>query len=358
MARDRDYYDILGLSRSASADEIKSAYRKHARELHPDVNKSPDAAERFGEVQRAYEVLGDAETRAKYDRFGAAGVDASAAGGWSSAAAGGWPGGAGGPGGGGRRAHYSWSNVGGRPGPGSAGGSPFDAADIGSIFEEIFGGGGGEGMGGVAAGAGGAGFGRPPGAAGGTQHPRGRARRGPGPRGQADAPAAVEREVEVDFLTALRGGTTSLRVRTGSAMRTIDVKIPPGSKPGSKLRVRGGADHADLIVKLKLAPHPVFRWDGDKLVADLPLTIVEASLGAKVRVPTASGSVELTVPPGTSSGKRFRLKGQGAQGAGGKGAGDLLVEARIVAPQDLGPTDRRTLEELGKKLPNPRETER
>lgn len=328
MAAPRDYYEVLGVSRSASADEIKKAHRRLARELHPDINKASDADERFSELQRAYEVLSDAEKRKTYDRFGHAGVDATVGGG----AASGWPGGAS------PRGTYTWSNVGGRPSGRRAGGAGgVSDFDVGSIFEEMFGGGGG------GAGSGFGGFGA-------QAKQRSRAARAPD----------INREIEIDFMKAVRGGTESLRIRRGGSMQTIDVKIPEAARDGAKLRIRGAgapSDGAgspgDLILTLKIKPHPIFRREGEHDIAvDLPLTIVEATLGAKVKVPTLDGSAQLTVPPGTSSGQRLRLKGQGA-GADSK-AGDLYAVVRIVAPKNLTGADRDKLAELGAKLPSPR----
>lgn len=324
MADPRDYYEVLGVGRTASAEEIKKAHRRLARELHPDMNKSPDAAKKFAELQRAYEVLSDPEKRKTYDRFGHAGVDATVGGG----AASGWPGGAG-P----RHATYTWTNVGGRPGAGAPGNvSDFD---IGSIFEEVFGGrGGGSGFGGFGA----------------QAQQRSRPTRG----------RDIQREIEIDFMTAVEGGTESLRVRRGGSMQTIDVKIPAGSKEGAKLRIRGAGmpsdatgSPGDLILTLRIKPHPIFRREtGNDLALDLPLTIVEATLGAKVRVPTLKGHATLTVPPGTSSGTRMRLKGQGIAGEGKPG--DLYAVIEIVAPKNLSAADREKLTEIGKKLDSPR----
>jgi curved DNA-binding protein len=318
MATERDYYEVLGVARSASDDEIKRAYRKLAREKHPDVNKATNAAEQFGEIQRAYEVLSDGDKRKRYDRLGHAGVDgANASQQW----------GGGGP----RQGTYTWTNVG---GPGGAGGA--SDFDVHSIFEEMF---GGRARGGGAPG----GFG---------SQARAKSR---GTRGRD-----VTREVTVDFLDAVRGSTTSIRVRRGGSMQTIDVTIPPGSKDGAKLRVRGsgspspgGGVPGDLILTVRVTPHPHFRWDGDNLLVDLPLTIVEATLGAKIHVPTLRGSAELTIPPGTSSGQRLRLRGQGVPGASGAAA-DLYATVRVVAPKNVSAADRRTLTDLASRLESPR----
>ena len=327
MAELRDYYEVLGVSRTATPEEIKKAHRRLARELHPDMNKSSDASEKFSELQRAYEVLSDPEKRKTYDRFGHAGVDATVGGG----AASGWPGGAG-PG----RGTYTWSNVGGRPtGAGAGNVSDFD---IGSIFEEVFGaragGGGAGGFGGFGA----------------QAQQRSKPTRG----------RDIHREIEIGFMIATEGGTESLRVRRGGSMQTIDVKIPAGSKEGAKLRIRGAGmpsdatgSPGDLILTLRIQPHPIFRREeGNDLALDLPLTIVEATLGAKVRVPTLKGHAQLTIPPGTSSGTRMRLKGQGVAGDGP--VGDLYAVIQVVAPKNLAASDREKLGEIGKKLDSPR----
>lgn len=321
MPTQRDYYSILGVSRNASADEIRSAYRKLARELHPDVNKAPDAQEKFSEVQEAYSVLSDETKRAQYDRFGRAGGPTGFGGG-------------GGP----RKAHYSWSNVAGSP---SGGG--FDEGDIGSIFEEIFGVGGARSSPFERAARGGGG-----GASGGA-----RTRSAPS-RGKD-----IEHHAEIDFERAVRGGSLSVKVRRGGTTQTIEVTIPAGTKDGAKLRVRGkgapspgGGAAGDLILHLHVKPHQWFRVEGNNLLIDLPLSIVEAALGTKVTVPTLDGRLEVTVPPGTSSGQRLRVRGQGVEGKGvaGQERGDLLVVAKVMAPQKLTAEDQQALKNLAQHL--------
>lgn len=328
MSKKRDLYEVLGVSRHATADEIRSAHRRLARKLHPDINKGPDAAAKFAEVQEAYDVLSDPEKRKRYDQFGHAGLGEMPMGG---------PGGPGGPG----APHgptYTWTNVGGRGGPGGN----VDIGDIGEIFEEMFGGRAGGPFGG-----GGGGFG---GFGGRGQRAKARPARG------RDA----ERTIEIAFLDAMRGTTTSVRIARASGAQTIEVRIPPGTADGTKLRLRGeggesesGGPRGDLILEVRVLPHPVFRREGGDLIVDLPLTIAEATLGARVRVPTISGSVELTVPPGTSTGQRLRLRGQGAPTDAG-GAGDLLAAVRIVAPKDLPSADREALKAMAPRLGNPR----
>jgi curved DNA-binding protein len=312
VASTPDHYEVLKVARGASLDEIKSAYRKLARELHPDVNKAPDAAQKFARVQEAYDVLSDEKKRDHFDRYGASEP--------------GFAGTSGGP----RRGTYTWTNVAGRPG---AAVGDFDEFDVGTIFEEVFGG-------------------KPDpfgGGFGGGVKPKGRATRG----------RDVEQEIVVEFMEAARGGTKPIRVTRGGSTQTIELKIPAGVAEGTRLRMRGagspsagGAPPGDLIVTVRIAPHELFRREGLDVLLDLPLTIAEASLGTRASVPTLTGRAELAVPPGTSSGQRLRLKGQGIRTE--SGSGDLLVVAKIVAPRDLSDADRETLRLLGGRLGNPR----
>lgn len=322
----RDYYDILGVKKSASADEIRSAYRKLARELHPDVNKAADAAKKFAEVQAAYEVLSDEQKKQNYDRFGVAEPGFGGAG----------PGGAGG----GRR--YTWTNVGGRPGAGPGGGQNVDFGDFdaGSIFDEIF----GASRGGDAGGSNPfAGFGA-----------RAKARSKPTRGGD------LNHDLVVDFLEAARGGTKSVRITRGGSSQTIEVTLPVGVAEGTKLRVRGagspsasGGPPGDLILTVHIGPHEWFRRDGLDVLVDVPLTIAEAALGATVHVPTLTGKAEVSVPAGTSSGARLRLRGQGIR-THEKGHGDLYAVIKIVAPKDLSEADKAALRDMGARLGNPR----
>lgn len=328
MSTKRDYYEVLGVSRSASADEIKRAHRKLARELHPDVNKSADASARFNEVQEAYDVLSDEEKRKQYDRFGHAG----ASGGFGGHPGGGQPG----------RGTYTWTNVGGPRGAEGVGG--FSDADVSSIFEEIFGGGGAMGgMGGMGGGMGGSGA-------------RARARSRPA-RGK-DAVQALD----VDMLTAIKGGVKKVNVTRGGSQQLIEVKIPRGVREGAKLRVRGagapsasGGTPGDLLLQVHILPHALYRLEGNDIVLDLPLTVSEAMLGARVSVPTPDGPIELTVPAGTSTGARLRIKGRGVAAESGA-KGDLYAVAKVVVPrgEDLLPHERGVIEEIGRRQPSPR----
>lgn len=305
---DRDYYDVLGVKRSATQDEIRAAYRKLARELHPDVNKAADAAEKFAEVQTAYDVLGEPEKRAQYDRFGRAGAAAAA-----GAGAGG--------------AHYTWGNVGGR---GGGGPSEFDIDDLGSMFDTLFGGGG---------------AGPTPRSA---RSQRGRSRERTHPSAQA--------ELDVSFMTMARGGTERVPVRRDGKATTIEVTIPKAIVDGAKLRVAGGRGEADLILTIRVGKHPLYRREGVlDLAIDLPLTYAEAALGKEVGVPTLEGDVFITVPAGTRSGKRLRLRGRGLTDAKGT-SGDLFAVVQIVPPDAGAITDRdrADLERLGEHTPSVR----
>lgn len=319
MSSPRDHYEVLGIPRSAGEAEIKSAYRKLARELHPDRNKAPDAAARFSEVQQAYDVLSDPGRRKVYDQYGHEGP----------------------------RGHFDART---RSGTGA---SPwgvenvhFEGADMSDIFESIFGGAGigtGDGFGAAR----GSGFGR---SATGTA---GRARAG--------KPRDLETTIEIDFVTAALGGKRLIRVGSPNP-KDIEVTIPRAFPDAGKLRIRGegapsrGGQPGDLILTVRVAKHPYFTRSDLNLELELPVSIVEAALGAAVSVPTLTGKVEIKVPPGTSSGQRLRLKGLGLRDEAGT-TGDLFVVIKIVAPPDkfLEPAERATLEKLGQRLPSPRQ---
>ena len=265
----RDYYEVLGVARNASEADIKKAYRKLAREYHPDRNPGDKQAEaRFKEVQEAYDVLDDKPKREQYDRFGFAG-----------------PGMGQGP----------FQNPG-----GGAGGFEFQGVNPEDL-ESILGAFGGGAFGEV--------FGR----------------RGKGRGRAARPPESVEAEVAIPFLTAALGGTVSLNVDG----RTIDLRIPAGVEEGKKLRLAGqGPNGGDLFVRIKIEPHPFFRREGRNVILEAPISVTEAILGAKVDVPTLDGThLTVTVPAGTSSGARLRLRGKGIAG------GDQFIEIKIVAPK-------------------------
>ena len=330
----KDYYDVLGVKRGASHNEIKQAYRKLARKFHPDLNPGDKVAEeKFKELQEAYDVLSDPENRKLYDQYGEN---------WRAVKAGagvpppGWEG-----------AQRSTRRAGPR-----AGGFDFGDFDFGSfrsesaggfdIFEEMFGGAG-----------------------------RGRGRR-------SGRGADVEAELELSLEEAHRGGRRTLEMQVaqpcptcggtglkdgkpcetcrGSGQvlkpKTIEVNIPPGVRDGSTIRLAGqggtgsnGSEPGDLYLRVRLRPHPVFIVKGDDLEVELPIAPWEAVLGARVEAPTIDGKVELKIPPGANSGQRLRLRNQGLNKRKG-GRGDEYVRLKIVVPKDVSPEERRVYEEL------------
>jgi len=318
MAKPRDYYEVLGVGRNATAEEIRKAYRRLARKYHPDVNTEPDAAQRFAEITEAYDVLSDPDRRKTYDQFGHAGVGAGAAGFGQGPFR---------PGG--------FSGWGGRGGGFRGGASSFDASDIGSIFEEMFG------------------------------------ARGPSPfstaqahRPQPSRGRDLQHKLTVSFLTAARGGKESLRLTVpgSSSTQTVDVTIPAGIEHGAKLRIKGkgqpsphGGGPGDLILTIEVGAHPLFRRDGRDLLVDVPITLAEAALGTTVTVPLLEGTAQIKVPPGASSGRKLRIKGKGIADAKGR-RGDFLAVIQIVAPAELSPRGRELLQALAAELKNPRET--
>lgn len=309
----RDYYDILGVPRSATNEDIKRAYRRLARKYHPDVNKAADAAERFSEVHEAYDVLTDKDKRQKYDYLGHAGL----------------------------------REPGGPPPGGRAGGQRVRWSTGPEGFEEFFQGGGGGGAVDIEdlLGAMGMGAGRRP------RQPR---------RGQD-----IEYQLTLDFLQAVNGVTTTLEVPKPSAngqfaTERIEVRIPPGVQEGSRIRLRGkggpgtrGGPAGDLYIVLRVLEHPYYRRVGNDIYIDLPITVTEALLGGKVEVPTLDGMTILTVPAGATSGVRLRLKGKGV--ATGQGRGDEYAVVKIIAPKSLSEKGKELAKQLGQTDPyNPR----
>jgi DnaJ-class molecular chaperone len=293
----RDPYEVLGVARNASDDDIKKSYRKLARQFHPDRNPGDKQAEaKFKEVQEAYDLLSDKTKRAQYDQFGFAGPQFG-----------------GGPGG------FRWQ--GGQ-------GQQVDPEDIASILRQ-FGMGGMGGMGGIDQEEL---FG---------QRPRGRTRRA------RPAPEAVEHDITVPFMTAAQGGVVQLSVDD----HQLDVKIPAGFEDGKKLRVAGqGVAGGDVILTIHVEPHPFFQREGNNLILEVPLSIAEAILGGKVDVPTLDGTwVTVKVPPGTSSGNRLRLRGKGIAG------GDQYLTFKIMALPPANERSRELTEEFARLNPqNPR----
>ncbi len=307
----KDYYQILGVGRDATEDEIKRAYRRLARKYHPDVNPGDkEAEERFKEINEAYEVLSDPEKRRKYDQLGAAWRE------WERM--------------GGRPGDFDWSQwVSAAPGGqrvyvryGTAedledlfgGSSPFS-----DFFTQIFGGLGG--------------------APGGFEF-RTRPRRG----------QDLEQEVEISLEEAYHG-TTRLLQKDG---RRLQVKIPPGAYTGLRIRMAGeggpgaaGGQPGDLYLRVRVAPHPRFERRGDDLHTTVPVDLYTAVLGGKVRVETLAGPVMLTIPPGTQNGQTFRLRGKGMPKLRRKGEyGDLYARVEVQLPTRLTPRQRELFEEL------------
>lgn len=305
-----DYYAILGVPRGASADEIKKAYRSLARKYHPDLNPNdPKAKERFQQVQSAFDVLSDPKKRELYDRYGHA---------YESMGAG--------PQGGAR----TWTST----GPGG-----FEVN-----LDDLFGGGLG-------------------GAGGFADLFRHFGQRGAGrQRRPVQTPGAdIETELTIPFTTAVLGGEAQIAVqRPNGRTETIRVKIPVGIEDGKKIRLRGqgdpgdnGGPAGDILIRVRVSPHPVYRRVGKRLEVTVPITLEEALNGGKIDLPTPHGVITLTVPPNSSSGRRLRVKGQGVKS--GDAPGDLYAELQIVLPKNLSEADRRQLAEVAARYhDNPR----
>ena len=316
----RNPYEVLGVPKGASASNIKSAYRKLAKKLHPDANKDdPKSATQFAELNSAYEILGDEDKRKAFDRGeidaegkprfqGFQGFDGAPGGGFNRGAGGGFESFSWGPGG-------FQRGGGARPGSGQRG---FGGID--EILRDL--------MGGRAAGRGQAHF-EPEdfGVGAGTGHD-------------------IAASLTVSLEDLARGAPMRLRLPTG---KDVDVKVPAGLTDGQQIRLKGqglagpGGRNGDVLITVTIAPHAVFDRDGVNLRLNLPVTLYEAVLGGKVRVPTLDGAVELAIPAGTNSGRTFRLKGKGLPGKSGNG--DLLATVRIMLPDRADPE----LEELMRK---------
>jgi DnaJ-class molecular chaperone len=307
-----DHYAALGVSRTASQEEIQKAYRKMARKYHPDMNPDDASAKnKFQEVQAAYEVLSDPDKRKRYDQFGADFEQVGAGGG----PRGGW--------------RYTTSH-----GPQTY---PFD-------LDDLFGGGGANVEGG-----------------GNFSDLFKQFGRGRGGRREA-RPARgndLRHELTVPFATAVLGGEAALTLRRQNGdLETIRVKIPAGIDDGKKIRLRGqgepgigDAPAGDILLTIHVSPHPYFRRSGNRLDVRVPITLAEAALGAKIDVPTPHGTIALTVPPNTSSGKRLRIKGHGVKAAN-QPPGDLFAEVQIVLPDNLSQAEREQLAEISNRYPH------
>lgn len=357
MADKRDYYEVLGVSKSATKDEIKSAFRKKAKQYHPDLNKdNPDAAEKFKEAQEAYEVLSDEQKRKMYDQYGHAGVSGSAGGGFSG-----------------------------------FGGAGFDASDFdfGDIFDNIFGGG----FGGFSS----------------SSSSRSRATRGSDllmgvKLTFEEAVYGCEKDINIDVVEDCsdcggKGGhgestcdrchgsgtiTSEQRTILGSFMskttcpscggtgktyeskcstcrgkgkvkknKTITVNVPAGIDTGDRLRVSGkgnpgsnGGPNGDLYLEFQVSEHEYFKRDGDDIYLTVPITITEAILGCKKDIPTLYGNVKLTIPEGSESGDKHRLKGKGIENVRSGVNGNMYVILRIIVPKKLSRDQKKLFEKL------------
>ncbi|NLE83111.1 MAG: DnaJ domain-containing protein [Chloroflexi bacterium] len=308
----KDYYNTLGVSKTAADDEIKSAYRNLARQYHPDVNKEPGAEEKFKEINEAYQVLSDKEKRTKYDQFGSE---------WQRYQhSGGQPGG------------FNWG-----PWQQEQGARTSYRTVSPEEFSEMFGGmGGGSGsMGGLGGFSdffetlfGGGGFG-----GGFSQQTR-----------QQPLKQNVEYEIDLSLHEAYTGTKRTLQFEDG---RKIEATIPPGVKSGSKVRLGGQAGGADLFLKVNILPDPVFKRKGDDLTMDLDVDLFTAILGGEVGVNTMTKAVRLTIPEGSDSEKRFRLTGLGMPNLKNpKQFGDLYVTIRVTVPKHLTPAEKDKFREI------------
>ncbi len=302
----RDPYEILGVARSANAAEVKSAFRKLAKKLHPDANKhDPKAASRFAELNAAYEIVGDKDKRKAFD---AGEIDAE-----GKPRAQGFEGFARHPGGFGQQGGFetfTWGSEGAHAAGGRAGARGFGGFE--DILKDVFGARGAAGRGGRA---------------GGGVHFE------PEDFGAPATGRDIAAALSITLPEAAKGVKKRVALPTG---KEVEVKIPAGLDEGQQIRLKGqglpgAGGPGDLLITVSVTPHPLFQRDGADLRLDLPVTLYEAVLGGKVRVPTLEGAVELAIPAGTSSGRTFRLKGKGFPGKERKG--DLLASVRIVLPE-------------------------
>lgn len=302
-----DYYQILGVSKSASKDEIRKAFKKIARENHPDAKPNDSAAaERFKQAAEAYDVLGDDEKRKKYDQYGEN---------WKHVQEGGFPGG-------------------GNP---FRSGGPVDvdlrdlfggggAVDLEQLFGGMFGGGGGG------------------------------ARMRPQPRRGQD----LQTSITIPFTMAANGGEYEITLNRDRRTERIAVKIPAGIDSGQSVRLAGqggsgvnGGAPGDVLVTVNVAPHPYFRREGNNLLIEVPVTVSEAILGSKIDVPTMNGDlVTMTLPPGTSSGAKLRLRGKGIPKLKTGVPGDQLVQIKIQVPREIDDRSRELIEEFASRNPD------
>ncbi|MGI9457517.1 MAG: DnaJ C-terminal domain-containing protein [Aeoliella sp.] len=304
-----DPYTSLGVDRKASQEEISTAYRQLARKYHPDLNPDDESAKaKFQEVQTAFDVLGDEKKRKMFDRYGAGfeSMDGSGPRGWPSGGPGGGPGG-------GVNFDFDVNDL---FGAGAQGGGP-GPGGFADLFKQFTRGGGAP------------------------------------PRQAPERGADLEYKLTVPLATAVLGGEAAISLRRASGKNeTISVKIPLGIGEGKKIRLRGQGEQShlgglagDLLITVSVAPHPHFTRTGNRLDVTVPITLAEAVEGAKIEVPTPHGTITLTVPPGTSSGRRLRVRGHGVKPEGQE-PGDLYADMQVVVPENLSDDQVKQLVEI------------
>lgn len=309
----KDFYKTLGVSKNSSQEEVRKAFKKLARKYHPDVNQGDKSAEeKFKNISEAYDVLSDPKKRSQYDTFGSEGPQ-------------GFPGGG----------SYTYTQDPFKGGRGGFSGN-FDDVDLGDIFEDVFG------------------FSQQAGAT--SRQSRGKrsyTSYGNQPKGRD-----ITYYVDLDFMEAIQGGKKKIQFKNGEI---LNVTIPAGITPGNKIRLAGkgepsmpGGPRGDLYIEPRIAPHPYFERVDDDIKLDLPLTIVEAIEGTKVKLPTVDGMVELKIPPNSQSGQKLRLKGKGALNINTKKRGDQYVVLQIKIPLDLDETTQKNLKNIFTNQKDPR----
>ena len=304
MARKKDFYEVLGVKRESSVDDIRKAYKKLARKYHPDLNPNDKSAEsKFKEISEAYMVLSNPDARKKYDTFGHQGPGSS---GFDFSG-------------------FDFNNM---SGDFRAGGETFFSS-FGDIFSDLFG-----------------------------QRARGRGRAAGNPFGFGGARPAPDLRfrMQIGFELAARGGITQIQVPRGGRMETIAVRIPAGVDNGQTIRLKGqgestypGSAAGDLLIEIEITPHHVFQREGLDLKCAVPITIAEAVLGAKIEVPTLEGSATISIAPGTQGGQTLRLKGRGIKRNSQKG--DLFVIIQIAVPKKINEKSRSLIQAFDQENP-------